>query len=827
MMLRIIAFILTLFIPCQLEAAVKFAAWTSAGSTTGNNVTTPTMISSNATLLVACVASNQTDGTLSDSKSNTWTALTLREANGVRSRIYYVLNPATDGAHTFTYSTTGGMPSIIVNAYTGTVLTSAFDVENGATATGTTIQPGSVTPSVNDALLVSCLTAEAATTTSVNSGFNWSTFSHADGVNFVADQHMLGAISYRIQTTAAAVNPTYTVGTSTDVAATIAVFKPETGQAQGWPPKSGATLPTTCVDGQVFFQTAATTTTMWTCTGIGNRWEQVRGGGMKVINVTDFGARCDGVTDDTAALQRAFDAADTSPVSKIHLPAGTCVFTSPLIVGNDYQSYSHVSIEGSGEDTTTLAHAGADTDVGLQIRHNSYFEMSYFQVKRSGSRGTTTGVLLDRATWDPSGNGTQNTTGTFRHFFVYGFDTGMTMSQAAASSEIACWHCGFANNTTGWTAGPNLNALNYWFFFLGMSGNDCGMYLYSESPHIWGGHSANNRKDFCFAAPFGTLTIENFRSESCYQSTDKFMDGAVNKLVMRNSSITRGTACDPLISISGPELVLENNHIEGKITITGSGMATLRMHGNTGIVAAADGRPITISGQRATKIDLQNNRASTGLPFKDEEGLWTVAATMTPWVTHLRSETDTAAGGTSLNSLRSIGYGSATAGRNIRDQGTFATSNTLAYTFKKTVTVTTTNGSTDITFTAGVITANDVGKQIAIPLGIDSGNCFGQTDQTFYARISQLLSSTSARLVAAQWHDAWTTRCRPDAYPNITGAQANTVIGEDEPDANYFITGLSCNAQETVSWSNKATTGFTLTSSNGSSTASCDFMIVR
>lgn len=34
-------------------------------------------------------------------------------------------------------------------------------------------------------------------------------------------------------------------------------------------------------------------------------------------------------------------------------------------------------------------------------------------------------------------------------------------------------------------------------------------------------------------------------------------------------------------------------------------------------------------------------------------------------------------------------------------------------------------------------------------------------------------------------------------------------------------------AQETFSWSSKATTGFTLTSSNSGSTATCDVVIVR
>lgn len=821
-----IILLLVLVLPSRVDAAITVLSWTNAGSTTGDNVTTPTMITSNATLLVACVSSTQVAGTMSDSESNTWTALTAREANGVKSRIYYVANPATDGSHTFTYSTTGGLPALQVLALSGTTLTSVSDGETGATATGTSIQPGSVTPSVNNALVVSCLSGEAAATSGISAGYSYPG-ANQHQVSFVSAQHVLSAQAYLIQTTAAAANPTWSWAGSIDAATSLAVFKAETGIAQGWPPPSGSVLPTTCVEGQTFFQTTTTGTTLWTCATVGNRWNQVRGGNPKTLNATDFGAICDGVADDTVALQKAFDAADVSPVSKVYLPAGTCLYSAPLIVGNDFPYYSHISIEGTGIDTTTLQHFGANTEAAFQIRHNSYFEMSGFTIFRhpGHGRGTTIGVLLDRATWDSSSNGTQVTTGTFRHFVVSGFAIGMTMSQNAASSEIACWHCGFADNTTGWTAGPNLNALNYWFFFLGLGGNDCGMFLYSEAPHIWGGHSANNRKDFCFNGPFGNLTIENFRAESCSQATDKFIDGTVTRLVLRTSIITNSAACDPIITLGGEELVIEDSHIAGKIALTATG--SIMMRGNTGIIAAADGRPFSQTGSRGLRVDLRGNRNSTGAPFKDEEGLWTYGETMSPWITQLNRETDPPTGGIVLHSLRSLGYGSSTIGRNLRDQATFATSGTVAYTFKKTVTVTTTNGSNDITFAAGVVTASDVGKQIAIP-NMLTGDCYdSQTDITYYGRIAQLLSSTSARLIPAQWTPAWVTRCRA-SYLTLTGAQANTVIGEDEPDVNYFPVGLFCNTPgETIGWSAIAATGFTLTSPNPSSTNVCNFTIQR
>ena len=60
----------------------------------------------------------------------------------------------------------------------------------------------------------------------------------------------------------------------------------------------------------------------------------------------------------------------------------------------------------------------------------------------------------------------------------------------------------------------------------------------------------------------------------------------------------------------------------------------------------------------------------------------------------------------------------------------------------------------------------------------------------------------------------------------VTNGAAQATVGEDEPDALYLPV-VSCNAQETISWSNLSTTGLTLTSSNPASRATCVVLLVR
>lgn len=97
-----------------------------------------------------------------------------------------------------------------------------------------------------------------------------------------------------------------------------------------------------------------------------------------VIDVRDYGAVGDGVTDDIAALQAAVDAA--GPGSKVYIPSGTYLVSSFLEVGG----HSNWSLIGDGPQNTKII---SSKEIGFWIR-NSTGDVEDFEVGGFTLEGT-------------------------------------------------------------------------------------------------------------------------------------------------------------------------------------------------------------------------------------------------------------------------------------------------------------------------------------------------------------------------------------------------------------------------------------------------------
>ncbi len=198
-----------------------------AESSAGNAVTTSNIDCHLADLIVVSIQSYTGDsGTsgVSDSQSDAYsTAVTQAQSDCAGLlKIYFVHGSSFSSSMNFTATGSATFPAIQVQGFSGSA-SSPLDQTNSASS-GTTfvnsIQPGSITPTQDNELVVTNVFVCGVRTWTVNDSFTITDQStetaNAEG----------GALAYLIQTTATAVDPTWSEGgANVTPAAAIASFK--------------------------------------------------------------------------------------------------------------------------------------------------------------------------------------------------------------------------------------------------------------------------------------------------------------------------------------------------------------------------------------------------------------------------------------------------------------------------------------------------------------------------------------------------------------------------------------------------------------------------
>lgn len=195
-----------------------------AGDNTHTVVTTSATNATGTTGIVFCAAYNLGTGTPSDSLSNTYTLIsTITLGGAVRMSMWYCKNPTVSSSMTFSLTCTlNTIAGVTILCFSGTDKTTFYDsVTAQNSAISTTVQAGSVTPSRGSCIIVSAVGINGATTApSVDSGF-----SSPVGVSFVAGNNFGQYSAFLVQSASSAVNPTWTVGTSSNLVSINAVFR--------------------------------------------------------------------------------------------------------------------------------------------------------------------------------------------------------------------------------------------------------------------------------------------------------------------------------------------------------------------------------------------------------------------------------------------------------------------------------------------------------------------------------------------------------------------------------------------------------------------------
>lgn len=190
---------------CKRALAITLVAgaFLSADLAAGNP--SSAIDTSGANLLVGGASWFNAQPTYTDSKGNTWAFVRNDSFFGIANLdSYYVSAPVVGSAHTVT--PTGNNGALSLAAFTGVLASSPFDQATGVNDSdgGSSIQSVALTPSEDNCLIVAVLYFESGAVSSIDGGFTL--LSSAVGGSGTA-------IAYKVQTTAAAVSPTWTLST--------------------------------------------------------------------------------------------------------------------------------------------------------------------------------------------------------------------------------------------------------------------------------------------------------------------------------------------------------------------------------------------------------------------------------------------------------------------------------------------------------------------------------------------------------------------------------------------------------------------------------------
>lgn len=163
--------------------------------------------------------------TVTDNKSNSWTALTSSVGSASGCNIWYSVPTSVGSGHTASLGGTNVFGACIFAAFSGGAAT-PFDQEaqQSGTAPGAgTISTASITPGFNNELVIFGGSAAEDTSSLVTPSGGFTIIDNAEaGVSGV---NVSGSAAYLIQTSAAAANPTWTINGNFNWATKLASFK--------------------------------------------------------------------------------------------------------------------------------------------------------------------------------------------------------------------------------------------------------------------------------------------------------------------------------------------------------------------------------------------------------------------------------------------------------------------------------------------------------------------------------------------------------------------------------------------------------------------------
>jgi hypothetical protein len=500
------------------------------------------------------------------------------------------------------------------------------------------------------------------------------------------------------------------------------------------------------------------------------------------------------------------------------LPRGTISINETLIFGDIVgTATSFISMIGAGTEATTIRWDGIAAGNPIKLVRNKYFVFSGFNITNNASYDSASiGLLLSGF----GGVGTETLAGVFSRMRVQGFGIGIQAgdpSGAGVAASDCLWEWIELNdNDIGWV-NYDLNTLNHVFTDLNMVGNVLGLHARVGSVWVRGGSSANNGTDFEVGGA-QQFELTDFRAEISNLATLVKLSGvesnvSLSQVVMAGSVPDTNTYALKSTTTNSAAVSVRDCVFTGRIDLSTGGVRSILLE-NVWVAGETD-LPIYTNAQSVNFLQLKTidvwnyTGPGAGDRYPNMEIEYRNAY---PWygqVTRPHLSSTDIIPRVQLNGVTQISQGSRVDGKNLGGSATFAAGTSVAYTFQRTITCTRTGGGADLeifSVDSGKIYKSDLGKKIVVTIG--------------GSPVTGYIYSVNETAQTFQW-----TGTMGGCGSCIS---VSCVIGEDEPDADYFVDGYSVDGTTPLSlaFSSLTTSGFTITAS-ASNSATVHFAIRR
>jgi Pectate lyase superfamily protein len=321
---------------------------------------------------------------------------------------------------------------------------------------------------------------------------------------------------------------------------------------------------------------------------------------------TTFGAKGDGTSDDTAAVQAALDSLSTStgrsPI--LFIPAGTYLIKRTVTV----KAASGISVIGEYPVTTILKWAGANGGTLLHINGVAYSRFDRLTLDGSG----TAGVVIDQSSVPNTPKAYFDTGNEYADDIIENGGIGIRAGANDGAAESSVLRDKFLNNTVAAIALKNFNALDWWVWYSDFENNAIGITNYANGLGAGNFHAYNNVFRNSTIADLTLLNTGQFNFRDNYSSgSSMFLN---ENFYYTNAATTR---------VQGNTIIMPSKRPDGNTAYVGNtigqgNMGPIILSGNTFISPANAGShpPVEVYGQYWPDCVSVNNT-------------YTVTATMT------------------------------------------------------------------------------------------------------------------------------------------------------------------------------------------------------